>query len=69
MTAAQILRREVEHTRIRLAAAPGTLPCVVCLIGRRPDWLYDPADFPGFTPEQIAAGLSVPALPMEGDEP
>lgn len=23
---------------------------------------YDPADFPGFTPEQIEAGLTVPVV-------
>lgn len=31
------------------------------IIGEKPWWLYDIADFPGFTREQIEAGLTVPA--------
>ena len=62
MAEIEVIRREVEHTRIRLRAAPGASPRVICLIGRRPDWLYDAADFPGFTPAQIAAGLTAHAM-------
>ncbi len=32
---------------------------MILLLGTWPRWLYDSRDFPGFTPEQIRAGLTV----------
>lgn len=37
----------------------------ILIIGERPWWLYDRADYPGFTDEQIRAGLTVPATEGE----
>ena len=56
MTSGHLRRAQCnELPRTTLATDP---PLVA--IGLLP-WAYDPADYPGFTPAQVRAGLTVPA--------
>ena len=55
------LLREAEHARVRDAALRVRVWPWLIIIGERSWWLFDPADYPGFTDAQIRAGLTVPA--------
>ena len=50
----------LEHDPFGLADWVLTDITRMAIIGDAP-WLYDPRNFPGFTEEQIRAGLTVPA--------
>lgn len=69
MTPDQVVSREAEHIRRRAASARAKMARhrqLVLAIGAWPSWIidapiYNAADFPGFSPRQIEAGLTVPA--------
>lgn len=57
MTATDAIVREAAHVRRRDAR----LPELRLAAGEWPSWLYDADDYPGWSHDQIVAGLTVPA--------
>ena len=49
-------------------AAPAITPAALRVIGRLDPPAFDPEDFPGFSIEQIALGLTVPAIVLTEEE-